>query len=120
MEMMTDAYRNWLKGLKANFRLVQQKAAVTVNQKLLMFYWELGKEIVDKEVHQKWGSGFLKNLSRDLSQEFKEIKGFSKRNLELVRKWYLFWSPSDFAKQAVSQLENTQKIDENLLEMIKK
>jgi hypothetical protein len=39
MEMMTDAYRNWLKGLKANFRLVQQKAAVTVNQKLLMFYW---------------------------------------------------------------------------------
>jgi len=33
-----------------------------------------------------------------LIAEFPNVKGFSKRNLELVRKWYLFW------KQAVSQI----------------
>ena len=45
-------------------------------------------------------------MSRDLQQEFPDMKGFSLRNLELIRKWYLYWSQSDvIATQVVSQLE---------------
>jgi len=72
---------------------------------LLEFYWELGNEIVEKQKSANWGSAFLKNMSQDLMCEFPNMKGFSKRNLELIRKWYLYYSEkNEITKQAVSQL----------------
>ena len=98
-------YSVWLKELKNKVRLVQIKAAVKVNSELLQFYWELGADIVEKQATAKWGDGFLSNLSHDLMAEFPDIKGFSKRNLELVRKWYCFWSAQDeIAKQLATQI----------------
>lgn len=98
-------YSIWLKELKQKVRLVQIKAAVKVNSELLQFYWELGQSIVDKQKNAKWGDGFLKQLSIDLSSEFPGMKGFSKRNLELIRQWYVFYNQENLiAKQAVSQL----------------
>ncbi len=64
--IQNKAYSNWLKELKQKVRLVQIKAAVKVNSELLRFYWELGRDIVDKQKNTKWGDGFLKQLSQDL------------------------------------------------------
>ncbi|MDD1621895.1 MAG: PDDEXK nuclease domain-containing protein [Methylococcaceae bacterium] len=98
-------YPHWLSQLKARFRQVQLKAAVAVNTELLQFYWELGADIVSKQATQAWGSGFLEKLSQDLMQEFPDMKGFSKRNLELIRQWRRYWtSDAAIAKQAVAQL----------------
>ena len=98
-------YSAWLKELKNKVRLVQIKAAVKVNSELLQFYWELGQDILDKQKNAKWGDGFLKQLSVDLSSEFLDIKGFSKRNLELIRQWHVFYGQENLiAKQTVSQL----------------
>lgn len=85
-------YREWLKELKQRVREAQLKAAVSVNTALLTFYWELGADIVERQKTTKWGSGFLKQLSADLMAEFPGMKGFSKRNLERIRKWYLFYT----------------------------
>lgn len=98
-------YRIWLGELKTRFRQVQIKAAVAVNTELLQFYWELGADIITKQAAHAWGSGFLEKLSQDMVQEFPEVKGFSKRNLEQIRRWYAFWhQESEIAKQAASQL----------------
>jgi predicted nuclease of restriction endonuclease-like (RecB) superfamily len=103
-------YKAWLTEIKLRIRTVQIKAAVSVNSELLRFYWGLGSDIVAKQTNFKWGDGFLPQLGRDLTREFPEMKGFSKRNLELVRQWYLFYSkaivPAQFAKQAVSQISD--------------
>ena len=100
-----EDYRAWLGNLKTRFRQVQLKAAVAVNTALLQFYWELGADIVAQQASHRCGSGFLDNLSRDLMQEFPDMKGFSKRNLEQIRRWYSFWSATpQIAKQAASQL----------------
>lgn len=98
-------YKKWLNGLKQKFRTVQVKAAVAVNSEMLHFYWELGADIIEKQAATKWGAKFLTNLSKDLMSEFPEVKGFSKRNLELIRQWYLFYNKDkEIAKQPVSQL----------------
>ena len=100
-----EDYKKWLADLKLKVRTVQIKAAIVVNSEMLHFYWELGADIVVKQVESNWGDRFLTNLSRDLMNEFPDIKGFSKRNLELIRQWYLFYNDkSAIAKQAVSQL----------------
>lgn len=98
-------YSAWLKEIKNRFRKVQLKAAVKVNSEMLNFYWELGADIVEKQVTAKWGDGFLSKLSYDLMTEFPDMKGFSKRNLELIRQWYCFWSVQDeIAKQLATQI----------------
>ncbi len=105
-ELRTSAnYHQWLSDLKTRFRQVQLKAAVAVNTQLLQFYWELGADIAARQISQSWGSGFLENLSQDLMREFPDVKGFSKRNLEQIRRWVGFWSAEPaIAKQAASQL----------------
>jgi len=101
-------YCVWLQNIKTRVRQAQLKAAVRVNSSLLEFYWNLGADIVEKQKTTKWGSGFLKQLSRDLMLEFPDVKGFSRRNLELVRKWHLFYvGDNSIAKQVVSQLKKS-------------
>jgi predicted nuclease of restriction endonuclease-like (RecB) superfamily len=84
-------YAVWLADIKSRLRQAQLKAAVSMNTALLEFYWQLGAEIVEKQQSAAWGSGFLARLSRDLMKEFPEMKGFSKGNLNYIRRWYLFY-----------------------------
>ncbi len=98
-------YQQWLGSLKQTFRQRQLKAAVAVNTQLLEFYWLLGQEIIQKQQHSQWGDAFLDKLSRDLSNEFPDVKGFSLRNLKYIRQWVSFWHQDDvIGQQAVAQL----------------
>lgn len=102
---LTPDYRAWLGDLKSRFRRVQLKAAVAVNTALMQFYWELSADIAQQQSQRAWGSGLLTKLSQDLMQKFPEVKGFSKRNLEQIRRWYGFWQADPtIAKQAATQL----------------
>ena len=107
------AYKDWLSDIKARVRNAQIKAAVKVNTEMLDLYWELGADIVEKQKKAKWGDGLIDRLSKDLSTEFPDIKGFSRRNLMYMKKWYLFYSREkaivqqsvgQFSQQAVGQL----------------
>ena len=105
LSLQQQDYKQWLKELKQRFRRAQLKAAVSVNSELLQFYWGLGAGIVEKQKTAAWGSGFLRQLSQDMRAEFPDVKGFSKRNLEQIRRWHLFWIQDDtIAKQPASQL----------------
>ena len=116
----SSEYRDWLKDIKQRVRQAQVKAAVQVNRSLLSFYWELGADIVERQKSAKWGSGFLKQLSEDLMAEFPDMKGFSKRNLECIRQWYIFYAEGvpalatycvQITQQAVAQLPKPVTID---------
>ena len=103
LNITNEAYKTWLTDLKNRFRQVQLKAVVKVNSELLNFYWMLGHEIVEKQKSTNWGEKFLDQLSKDLMAEFLEIKGFSRRNLFYIKKWYLFFSSSEqIVQQAVA------------------
>lgn len=104
-------YVQWLSGIKDKVRNARLKAAVTVNRELLLFYWELGSEIVRKQAQSNWGDGFLSQLSKDLMVVFPDMKGFSLRNLKYIKQWHLFYAGTDtasqIAKQPVSQLPDS-------------
>lgn len=98
-------YKRWFTDLKAKVRQVQLKAAVSVNRELLSFYWDLGSDIIEKQIDAAWGDGFLKQLSRDLMAEFPDMKGFSVSNIKYIRQWYLFYTRKEaIGQQAVGQL----------------
>lgn len=103
-------YAAWINELKLRIRNSQIKAAVKVNTELLYLYWNLGSDIVEKQKKAKWGDGFLKQLSQDLSAEFPEMKGFSLRNIERIRKWYIAYKDLfPITTQVVPQLKSSSK-----------
>ena len=98
-------YRAWLGDLKTRYRQVQLKAAVAVNTAMLQFYWELGADMVVKQKQFAWGSGFVSQLSADLTREFPEVRGFSVRNLKYIRQWHEYWvDAAPIGQQPVAQL----------------
>ena len=102
----TKEYRDWLIDIKQRFRSAQLKAATAVNTALLEFYWSLGADIVEKQKNAAEGSGFLKQLSKDLMAEFPDMKGFSYRNLRAIKQWYLFYSQDNTIwQQVVAKME---------------
>ena len=100
--MNTSDYKQWLADLKSKIRQSQIKAAVKVNTELLKLYWELGQDIVSKQMESSWGSGFFKQLSKDLRSEFPHLQGFSSTNLKYCKRFYLFYSQDQAILQQVA------------------
>lgn len=105
MAKSAKAYYHWLQQLKERIRSAQIKAAIKVNTELLSLYWELGREIIEKEKETGWGGGLIEQLSKDLLDEFPEMKGFSVTNLYYIKRWFLFYNHPDITgQQAVAQI----------------
>ncbi|MBP6408671.1 MAG: DUF1016 family protein [Fusobacteriaceae bacterium] len=66
----------------------------TVNTFMVSTYFEVGKLIVEEEQNgeerAKYGKNIIENLSKKLTKEYG--KGFSRRNLEYMRKFYSAYS----------------------------
>ena len=75
-------YKSWISELKTRYKQAQIKASVAVNGELLKFYFDLGKDISEKQFANSYGSAFYKTLSSDLITEFPDAKGFSPTNLK--------------------------------------
>lgn len=86
-------YAEWIQGLSVRFRNLQIKAATKVNREMLRFYWSLGQDIVEMKTENKYGSGFLKNISQDLTDALPNQHSFSQTNLGYMRRFYLLYSP---------------------------
>jgi predicted nuclease of restriction endonuclease-like (RecB) superfamily len=109
--MMDKEYKNWLVILKSTIQQSQIKAAVAVNSTLIMLYWELGKQIVEKQENAKWGTGFIDQLSKDLKEEFPNMSGFSSYNLRMCRTFFKFYIDStSIWEQPVPKLHNADNI----------
>jgi len=98
MQISND-YKQWLIDLKGRIRQSQIKAAIKVNTELLRLYWDLGQDIVARQMETSWGSGFFEQLSKDLRSEFPDMSGFSVVNLTYCKRFYLFYG------QAVPKLQ---------------
>jgi len=104
MKLETTQYKDFIKTIKQKIQTSQIKAAIKVNEELLRLYWDIASMIVAKQKESKWGDNLIKQISDDLKKEFLNLKGFSKRNLELMRQWYNYWNSDEITKQIVSQI----------------
>lgn len=101
----TEDYKSWISQLKIRYRQAQIKASVAVNSELLKFYFELGKDIAEKQFANTYGSSFYKTLSNDLIAEFPDSKGFSPTNLKYAFYFY------DLYK---AEVQNRQQVVDDL------
>ena len=80
-------YEQFLTETKERIRRAQVRAALAVNGEVILLYWDLGRNILDRQATEGWGSKVIDRLSKDLKRDFPDIKGFSSRNLKYMRKF---------------------------------
>jgi predicted nuclease of restriction endonuclease-like (RecB) superfamily len=85
----TNDYREVIERLKE--RIAEARLAVlkAVNRELIGLYWEIGRTIVEKQEELGWGENIVEQIARDLQAELPGVRGFSRRNLINMRRYYL-------------------------------
>jgi predicted nuclease of restriction endonuclease-like (RecB) superfamily len=102
--LIPSGYGPLLADLKARVRASQVKAAVSVNRELILLYWHIGREILRAQKAEGWGAKVVERLSKDLTEEFPEMDGWSYRNLLFMREFGTAYGDAEIVKQLVSQL----------------
>lgn len=84
------------KSIKEIMFQARRELAQTVNTTLVKVYWEIGRTIVEDEQNHldraEYGQALIKDLSKELTKEFG--KGFSRSNLQNMRKLFLTYPKS--------------------------
>lgn len=100
-------YCQWLVTVKQRIHAARMKIALAANSELIALYYEIGAQIVDRESHAHWGSGFIDAFSKDLRASFPDIGGFSPKNLRYCRAFFRFYCAPEIWQQAVAKLGET-------------
>ncbi len=101
---VSTGYRKFLTDIKMRIRNAQNRAGLAVNAELVLLYWEIGRDILDKQAEQGWGARVIEKLSNDLCSEFPGQHGYSTRNLMFMRSFAEAIPDEEIVKQPVSQI----------------
>ncbi len=99
-----DDYRRWLAELKQRVERTRLRAVTSVNCELVTLYWQIGREILDRQQRQGWGAGVVDRLARGQKAAFPDMRGFSPRNLKYMRSLAQAWPDAEFVQQPAAQL----------------
>lgn len=97
-------YADWLADIKARVHAARSRAVLAANAELVTLYWQIGKEILQRQASAQWGDKVLDRLASDLREAFPDMKGFSRANLKFMRAFAQAWPDAEIGQQAVSQL----------------
>ncbi len=104
--ILPSDYADFLDSLKTRVRQAQTKAMFSVNRELIQLYWDIGREIVQRQEREGWGKGVVDRLASDLQAAFPGIGGFSPRNVWRMRTFYLAYTKEvENLPQAVAEMD---------------
>lgn len=99
-----DSYELFLIALKKRIRTAQVKAALAVNKELILLYWQIGRDILQRQAVEGWGGKVVTQLAKDLKREFPELRGFSRSNLMYMRTFAEAWPDEQIVHQLGGQI----------------
>jgi predicted nuclease of restriction endonuclease-like (RecB) superfamily len=92
-DIASTPYQVMLNDVVALLEDGRRAAARSINSVMTMTYWKIGQRIVedDQQGNERatYGESLIKRLSKDLTKQLG--RGFSERNLEQMRRFYLLW-----------------------------
>ncbi len=81
-----------------------RRAVAAANAELLAAYWSIGREILDRQHEEVYGTKVIDRLSADLKQRFPEARGYSSRNLKYMRAFAAAWPEPEVVQGGLAQL----------------
>jgi len=98
----TGNYNTFFSEIKQQIKISQIRAINSVNSEMIILYYNIGKQINQKQKQEGWGSKIIKQLSSDLKNDFPKEKGFSERNIMFMLRFYKEYQNIEIVKQPVS------------------
>jgi hypothetical protein len=80
------------------------KVAIAVNRELILLYWDIGRQILERQDKEGWGTKIIDKLAADLKHEFCALKAFYPRNLKCMRKLAAIYTDIKIVQQAAAQI----------------
>lgn len=108
--IQSSDFNTFVKDIKTKILSSQYESLKAVNKELINLYWDIGKDIVEKQEKFGWGKSVVKNLSAELQKEFVGIKGFSVQNLWNMRQLYLEYKDDKKLQPLVGEISWTKNV----------
>jgi hypothetical protein len=61
--------------IKQRISSAQTRAALAVNRELVLLYWQIGRQIAERQEVEGWGAKVIDRLAGDLGREFPGVEG---------------------------------------------
>src|SRR2546422_2911453 len=102
--LIPEGYDEFLRGLKERIRTAQVRAALAVNRELVLLYWRIGQDILERQSESGSGSRVIDRLATDLRSAFPDMRGFSPRNLKYMRAFAAAWPDRGIVQGPLAQV----------------
>lgn len=97
-------YPDLLDSVAGRISTGRQRATAAVNRELILTYWAIGRDIVDRQEQEGWGAKVIDRLSADLKERFPDARGYSPRNLKYMRAFAVAWTDPEVVQRSAAQL----------------
>jgi hypothetical protein len=85
-----DQFQHLFDRISSIIEEAKYKIAYSIDNTMVQSYWRIGKEIIEEEqkgqLRAEYGKSIIDNLAKNLSKKYG--KGFSTRNLWMIRQFY--------------------------------
>lgn len=104
-ELLPSDYSSFLVSIKGRVQQAQLKAVLSVNRALILLYWQIGKDILERQENAGWGTSVIERLASDLRTAFPDMKGFSARNLGYMKSFaQIYVDEASIVQRCVAKL----------------
>ena len=103
-------FKNFIKEIKQKIYSAKNKAILSANRLMIELYFDIGKEIVNRQEKYGWGKSIVEQMSKELKDEFGVKSGYSASNLWRMRNFYLAYKDNENLAQLVREISWSQNI----------
>lgn len=68
METLNPEFQTFVSEIKSRIRRAQYESLKAVNKELINLYWNIGKDITEKQEKLGWGKGIVPHLAEELQK----------------------------------------------------
>ena len=85
-------------------RQSRQNALKKVNEELINMYWRVGEYLSKESAKASFGDAYIDSIADEIQDAFPGIKGFNRRGLYRMKKFYETYKDDEFVTTLLSQI----------------
>ena len=82
----------------------RQNALKKVNEELINMYWRVGEYLSTESAKASFGDAYIDSIAEEIQDAFPGIKGFDRRGLYRMKKFYETYKDDEFVTKLLSQI----------------
>ncbi len=101
---MPQGYQDFIGEIVKDIKQQRVRTFLNANADMICLYWRIGKQVLEKQKAEGWGTKVIDRVSKDLRDEFPDMNGFSPRNIKYMRKFAETYYEYEFVQRVVAQI----------------